>query len=615
MYQNAPRPQGNFFAMEPINAKNVLTVAGFPTNSSKPEGRVLIMGFGFPFTDNTSQNARMLTNAGFTHLERDIIVNRLQLPVSQRYRMLHDGEAKEAALAWAATMDNADAKKVHVQNYGNTRLVSSDDTTIYFEIGRRTYLANRGTGLGMVGFDIEVFDDATTGPRRQMFNRQALLGMVQGITESGDGAKIFQYGGSLADVVSYIKNKQDGDKYFRHPTDDWGGPNGFVVNENVLVNYFRANGSFVGRDQYARRTFDDRSLWQKNSNGTIKVDQFGNPKLVVMNYPTARVTNFGVDNIVYSYEPLYWLQMWYEEAEKILTDWRWLCNTPANSYDGSQTVGSIPYPKGSVDIRPGLENLRLCGWYRDETESESMGNPDNGGAGEYDEATGNHRKLNPRAIRFQLFMRSLLYHGNILWSDKAYYNFVQGAAYSQIEGGQTVAKPGLSMDQYRMMLAGNFQAKNFPEFFSLMDQHKLEFIIPKKFIYKGNVAVGEREIDKPIVWLFKEKDGLTVFGMWVYPCQDVNNQAHVVDIRCWIVLDSGATSGSYLLRCANRDTAYDGWNLPAGFATAKPENFRFQFTTILGQTFTWTGSYNVPFTGPNPTPPALITRVVTTTTS
>ncbi|MBO0947484.1 hypothetical protein [Fibrella forsythiae] len=608
--QTAPLPQGNFFAFTPQLAKNTLLVSRFPSGWTIPTSRPFIMGFGVPFTSSAAENARRLTNAGFTHLERDIIVDRLNLPISKRYRMLHDADAKGAAQAWAASMPDSDPRKVHVAAYGNNRAVTSDDGSIYFEIGRRTYLAGRGNGLGMVGFDIETFADPTSPERMELFTRQANLGLFQGIVDAGDNAKIFQYGGSLANIVSYIKNRQDGDIYMRYSGSEWFGSSGnFEINANPVVTYYRTHGAFVGRDQYARRTFDDRSLWQKNSDGSIKLDESGKPKLVVMNYPTDRVTNFGVQSIVYSYEPLYWLQMWYEEMEKILCDWRWLCNTPI-AYDGNQTPGTMPYPKGTVDIRPGLEGIRLCGWYRDETEAESMGNPDKGGEGEYDPATGNNRPLNPRSTRFQVFMRSLLYHGNIIWSDKAYYNMTQGAAYSQIEGGSLVAKRALALGQFEMMIAGNYQAKNFPVLFELMDQNKIEFIIPKRFIWKGNVDVGDREIDKPIVWLMKEQNGRRVFGTWVYPCQDVNNPAHDRDITAWIELDNGTKSGSWTLRCKNRDTAYDAWTIPAGFEQAKPENWRFQFTNLLGQKFTWTGSYNVPFYGLNPTPPAPITRTV-----
>ncbi|RZM28493.1 MAG: hypothetical protein EOO88_08760 [Pedobacter sp.] len=541
-------------------------------------------------------------------MERDILVERLKLPVSKRYRMLTDATCKGAAEAWAASLPNSDPRKVHIAAYGANRAVTSTDPRIYFEIGRRTYLNGRGNGLGMVGIDIETFADGTSGPAMELFYRNAVLGLTQGITDSGDKATIFQYGGSLASIVTYIKNRQDGDIYMRIPGADWIGNDGkFNINANPVVTYYRTHGAFVGRDQYARRTFDDRSLWQKNSNGSIKLGSDGQPKLVVMNYPTDRVTNFGVQSIVYSYEPMYWLQMWYEEMEKILCDWRWLCNTPI-AYDGNQNPGSMPYPKGTVDIRPGLEGIRLCGWYRDETEAESMGNPDKGWAGEYDPATGNNRPLNPRSTRFQLLMRSLLYHGNILWSDKAYYNMSQGAPYSQVEGGQLVSKRPLALGQFEMMIAGNYQAKNFPVFFDLMDQHKIEFIIPKRFVWKGNLAVGEREIDKPIVWLMKEQNGRRVFGTWVYPCQDVYNPAHDRDITAWIVLDNGTKSGSWELNCKNRDAAYDTWTIPAGFEQAKPENWRFQFTNLLGQTFTWTGSYNVPFTGRNPVPPAPVNR-------
>ncbi|MEZ0485446.1 hypothetical protein [Fibrella aquatica] len=612
--QTAPRPQGNWFPFTEQLAKNTLLASRFPSGWTNPANRVFIMGFGVPFTANVAENNRRFTNAGFTHMERDVIVNRLNLPVSKRYRMMTDADAKNMATAWANTLADGDPKKAPLLAYGNDRSITSTDWSLWQELGKRVYLSARGPGLGLVGFDIEVFADNTSEYLRHEFQVAANLGVTQGIAETGDPAKFFQYGGSLADVVNYIKNRQDNDIYMRIPGPDWRGAGGlFDPDASTLATYYRTSGAFVGRDQYARRTWDDRTLWQKNGDGSIKLDNAGNPLHVKANYPTEKVQNFGVNSTVHTYEPLYWYQMWYEEAEKVLCDWRWKCNTPI-SYDGLQVVGQMPYPKGTVDLRAAIANLKLCGWYRDDTESEQMWNPDlNGGNGAAEfvgEAEGNRRPLNPRSTRFQLLIRSLLYHGNILWSDKAYKDFVQGQAFSAEEGGQMVPKPALSMGQYEMMIAGNFQAKNFPRFFELMDQNKIEFIIPKRFIYKGNVSVGEREVEKPIVWLMKEQAGRRLFGLWVWPVQDVNNPLHERDITCWIELDNGQKSGSWILRCKDRNAAFDAWTMPAGFETAKPENFRFQFTSLLGQKFTWTGSYNVSFSGANPTPPAPITRTL-----
>lgn len=610
--QTAPRPKGVWQPFPPQTKLNTLQFSRLPTTWTKQDGvkHVFIRGYGIPFTKSVEENKSSISNVGFTHFERPELISRLKVPVSKRYKMLRDADAQAIANSWAASLKDSDPLKAPLAAYGKNFSVTVSNPALWHELGKRTYNAHKGEGLDLVGFDIETFAEGTPGDKTRAFSENANLGMCDAIIENRDATRLFLYGGSLAGIIQTTQNRQDGDPYFRFPADEWRGSDQFFsINANELVKKFRQIGGFVGRDQYARRTWDDRSVWQKNRDGSIKVDDKGNPLFVVSNYPKATVTNYGVESRVYTDQAQRWVEMWGEEMDKALTDWRWLCNTPVSGYDGNFVPGTMPYPKGTVDIRPGMEKIGLSTWYRDETEFESGPN------GELI-TEANNRPLNPRATRFQTMIRTLFYHGMILWSDKASYSdFVQGEKFTHDEGGQQVTLRSLAMGQFEDMAVGHYLACSFPKYFQLFDQNKLEWIIPKRFVNKGNDAVGERYIDKPLVWLMKEQAGRTLFATWVYPVQDVNNPAHERDISVWIVLDNGTTSGSWKLHCENRDTGFDGWTLPAGFEKAKPENFRFQFTNLLNQTFTWTGNYNVPYVARNgqpstPTPPLPVPRSV-----
>lgn len=604
MNQTAPRPMGNYFEFTPQTAPNTLLTSRLPAGWTTPPNRVFIMGFGWPFTISAADGFRRFTNYGFTHAERPEFVAKLGLPVSKRFLMGRDADAKGQAQTWAAELPDSDVRKTHIAAYGANRAVTSTDYSIYRELGRRTWNAIKGGGLDIVGLDIETFADNTPVSTQQQFTVAINLGLTDGIAQDNAATRIFQYGGSLASFSIYAQSRED-DKWMRTPGDTWVGANSqFDVNASALATKYRTEGAYVGRDQYFRHTFDDtHSFYQKNNDGSIKTDGNGKPLWYLASYPNTTVTNYGKSAVITTNEAQLTAEMCYEEADNILQNLRWWCNTPID-YAGH--VGDpMPYPRGTWDLRAGLESLKLNGWFRDDTESALDS------AANQEPPNSNRRPLYDRFVRFAVGMRTLFYHGNIMWSDKAWMNYTQGQPFSKEQGGSQVAQDDLAMGQYESMAAGHFQVSNFTKFFQLYDAGQLDFIWPVRFVNRGNDAQSEWESNKPIVSLQKEHNGRRVFAQWIWPTQDVGNASHERDITVWIVLANGTTSGSYGLHCKNRQWCMDGWTLPTGFEGALPEHFRFQWAGLTGTVFTRSGNYNVAVSG-NPTPPAPITRQVLT---
>lgn len=623
-----PRPTGNWFAFPEQRAVNTINLRRLPAGWSVPASRPVLLSTSVPFPAG-ADGGRYLTNGGVTHVEGQLMVN-LNLPSSKRWFMLPDHVIAEHALAFRSNYAVGSAEYNALTTYGQnyTRQVTPGMSALWEALGRYSYGQSFAGGIGIASSDIEVFS-ATADNVQDEFKRAWTIGLLKERNSRSHPTNHLTYGiGTLAGPANYVKNREQQDEPFRIPGHDWIGSGGrFDPNASEMTILMRGAGhlTYVGRDQYWRTTWGDNTVYQKNSDGSIKADGNGKALYVRSAFPTATVSNYGTTARVYTEEAKNWVEAWYSEYYKAQADWSYLCNrTSAQAaYDGSDTPSaSRPYPKGPSDLNPAMANVRLCTWIRPtDTEAGSQYNSQTGQMEDIGEPESNRRIINARSHRFLALIRGLFYHANVVWDDKGYAGFSPTRSFTTVEGGTTVTKPPLKMGGIETVLAGLYQARSFPRLFSLMDAGGIDFVMPKKGVVKSNDIPGEYEWEKPIVHLWKETGGRRVWAMWVWPSQDVANADHERDMAVWVDLPNGNKTGSYRLRFKDRNVCLDGWQLPAGFESARPQDFRFQFQSLpVGspsgyRTITWTGDYNVVWSGANPSPPAWVTPASSNTTT
>ncbi|CCH02014.1 hypothetical protein FAES_4014 [Fibrella aestuarina BUZ 2] len=623
-----PRPLGNFFAFPEQKAANVVNLRRFPIGPEGDPAWPVLVSTGLPFPAGVEAQ-KYFTNAGITHGEGNLMAA-LSLPVQRRWYMQSDAQIAEDAMAfrnnYAVGSAEYNALTTYGQNYN--RQVLDGFYELWKALGRYSYATRFNGGVGIGASDIEVFSN-TSAQAQSEIKRGWTTGWLLERNARGHSTPHLTYGIATicSDFVSYEANGSGNNDYpFRRPGADWQGANGlFDPNANEMVQAMRAAGhvSYVGRDKYWRSTHDDGTVFQLNADGSIKADGAGRALWRRANYPNETVTNYGVTARIYTEEPRNWIREWYVEAYKAIADWSFICNrTDAQkNYDGSDTPSAQrPYPQGTSDINPAMAYMRGCSWFRPtDTEAGLMYNNATGQMENIGEPESNRRIVNPRSHRYAAAIRSIFYHANVIWDDKGYAGFTPSRIFVANEGGAQVTKAPLKMGGIETTLAGIYQVRSQVLFRQYWDAGQIDFILPMKPIVKENGVSGEYEWEKPIVTMFKKTGGLEVWALWVWPCQNVNDATHERDMAVWIELPNGTKSASYKLKFKDRNVCFEGWQLPAGFESARAQDFRFQFQTLpVGspsgfRTITWTGHYNVAFTGANPTPPAYISEDTTTT--
>lgn len=624
--RTAPRPQGNYTPMVPQRAYNTLLVSRLPKNWTVPTNRYLF--WQGPTLASPTERTRLFTNGGITHMMKTAVSNAMNLPAAKRGTFPGGDGIHQLAISIANSLPSTDSRKATLLLYGNQtsgHYYVNYDMSAYALLGAAAYeqevAANSNIPPDVYGTDLEDHESAPGFPGADhYFINGFYQGVKNAIAARNATTKIYTYGSaSLAAVVNHTNNRQDSDKAFRDPGDYWIDPATGRFSVTLPQTAVFRSGALVGGDKYARRTWDNATLFQKNGDGTIKTDNNGN----ALWYYGARtnVSNYGQTFSTYRYESVYFNNMWYSEADKLLTEWRWLCNTPITGYAGNFV--NMPFPRGTTDIRPGLQNIRLISYFRNNTEIEEMYDPITGTSDplyatpEMGIEAANARALNPDATEFTCLARTVLNHALFIWTAEGnYIDWVNGAAnqhpfnFTGQGGNGTNYAPKQRFGQLETMLKGSYRGRNFPQLFTVMDAGKADFILPWRFVVNGNVSAPERETDKPIFWGIHEHGGRRMWAFWCLPAQDVGNSAMDRVLTMWIELPNGAKSPSYSMLCKDRKTGYDQILLPAGFESATAEDFRFKFTGLLGGTYYRTGNYNVSVSG-TPAVPAPASSTVT----
>ncbi|MBO0951220.1 hypothetical protein [Fibrella forsythiae] len=602
-------PVSNALPYQPQTAQNTMITTRNPKGWSVIDSRPWL--WHGPVPAGPQEREQLFSHGGISHSVKPLLCNDMYLPSGRRAVFPGGQDMHSAALAAAGEMDDNDPRKSDLLTFGNGDITGrhyvNGNRQAWRALGNTLYricvAANLGVPPALIGADMENQWEVSPGDG-DIYMSGVYEGFRQAIYQLGHNCKLFTYGtGGLYRPVSYTANKQDGDICMRLPGTMWLGSNGQFDANNPNVQVFINNGAYTGGDQYARRTHDNQSVYAKTLQGAYILDQAGNPTFAIGGRMSS---NYGQAHWIYRPEPRYFIEMFYELADRTLIEWRWRCNTPIGEYQGNFV--NMPYPKGTYDLRPGLGGLKLASWIRNNTEIEQQ----------YDYTTdsaepfwstqekgieaANQRPQNPDALEFQFLWRSVFYHLNVTFANEGnaydWVNGQQGTArldYNAV-GGEANVAPVCAFGQFETMFLARYRMSMFPDFYALMDAGLIEFIIPKRFILDGNRAFGEREFDKPIKWLLKERGGRRLWIIGVYPILDTTGQHSTAQTHFWVDGNDGV-SGTYTINWVGRSTFWAQMALPEGCQNIRPEDIFFEHTNPLGQTFQYTGNYNVPVSG------------------
>lgn len=371
---------------------------------------------------------------------------------------------------------------------------------------------------------------------------------------------------------------------------------------NVYAQYVKANPSYAGSAEYMRNTWDDETLWQKNSDGTFKTRQVNNVTLLVARTDARRTVIDGeVTDILgagfYSVgEGDNFLYLTYERIQQAIVDTFF-------------RAGGKHLPK-STDRQPGWENLKLEQWARHETEFKQGneirtpdGNNDaiNPATGvKYDVDALNHRPLNADFVKRDIISHLLL--GRELyrfWMEPQPELATQGAANANTHSRASHEVAQVAMQRVSML---NWIRDN--EFQYIIPQYLVRNIGRDRgwydpnqefekvaILYGGLCPARSDRSNKPYFW----------FGA-SFPPQDVDQ--HTDGIYWWVDESGNPITPGYQFRMAGRETFLDDHEVPAAVANLSPSRFRVQYTDLTGEKHTKTGDYRDAKITNHPTPPA-----------
>lgn len=605
----APRLQGNYAKLTPQLAYNTMLMGRLPKVGTLPTNRFLF--WQGPVLASPSERRKLFSRAGVTHLMIPDVTNAMKLPAEQRGNFPGGHGIHVLAGHIADRLPDSDPRKASLRAYATPPYFVDHNAEAYRLLGYESYVssvnANQGVPPSVWGMDLEDHQPKPGYPEAELlFITHVYEGAKKAIADRNAKTLVYTYGvASLGDIVNHTKNRQDADIYFREPGNFWRGGSGSFDPTNPKVLPFLEN-AIVGGDKYLRRTWDKESLFERNPDGSIRCDGRGLPV-----YRTGKrtISNYGQICDTYTHEAEAYADMFYSEADNILTAWRWKCNTPPTGYAGD--FKNMPFPRGTVDLRPALRRLRLLGYLRNNTEIEQFWNP---AISNFDPfystpelgiEAANQRPLSPESIEFTMLLRTMLYDAVYVWSAEGNYaDWINGRANQhKFENGFS---PRYTFGQFETLAWASRRGRQFPGLFEVMDSEKAVFLLPWRFVVRGNTTNREEsQASKPVYWGIKEQGGNRIWEFWCLPTQDVGNASHDRYLKRWIEMPDGRKSRARIMLCKDRQTGFDESVLEPGFENATAEDFRYEFVSLLGDTYYRTGNYNVPVTAKPTVPTSL----------
>lgn len=370
---------------------------------------------------------------------------------------------------------------------------------------------------------------------------------------------------------------------------------------NAYAQYVKANPSYAGSAEYMRNTWDEETLWQKNSDGSFKTRTVNGVTLLVARTDARRTTIDGeVTDLMgagyYSVgEGDNFLYLTYERIQQAIVD--------TFFRSGGKHLSK------STDRQTGWENLKLEQWARHETEfkqGNEVTKPDNTGPSinpatgqAYDVDALNHRPLNADFVERDIIAHLLL--GRELyrfWMEPQPELAGQGAANANTHSRASHEVAQVAMQRVAMM--------------NWIRHNEHQYIIPQYLI---------RNMGRDRSWYdpsYEFEKNAILFGLLCAARADQNNKPWFVFVASfppqdvdqntdgvywWVDGSGNAITTGYRFRMAGRKTFLDDHEVPAAVASLSPSRFRVQYTDMTGEKHTKTGDYRDAKITVHPTPP------------
>jgi len=589
--QEAPRATGNFYEFTVQSALNTVLHKRHPQFVTHPK-KVII----YPGRLYSNAGANDMIGRGYTHTSESAKQANVEGPYPTEFKRALEMPNYPAAIAAAQSVGPGDYRYQMLIDWANGYKLIPDESAcrLYAQFWWATFKQADWWGGGVEYFSVnqEVFNARPDSPYSSYAQWYRQIGWItKGIIDAAaNEGKTLKSGltdhGNLCSVGPYFHDDTaagvlvDPDptipRYMHFSTIDEpfrGNSQSAPMGESSLIATLVKQGkAFVGVGSYQQHTWDNQSLFQKNSDGSFVIN---NGELV---WRTDRRMATIASQSCQLYE-----DDTYRAMLKIYGHFaRWAANMWFRA-------GAKHLPL-STDRQTGWENMagQSC-QFRVDGESESGLS-----AGFTIEQIRdiNRRPLNPD------------------WTEGlgiAYYTFsdyIRGWMQTQFvtELGATVTNDSTSrasLEIYQKAFQRGAQL-------NWINDVPWRLVQPKFWIFKqggqGPADPFEAFYRKPILTGgLAERNGETwlwLYGWW--PCQDVDK---TTDVKVWGDI-AGVKTPAYTVRLQGRRAFLDDWKLPATMDGIEPKNLYFQFTDFLGQTHTWRGDYREARITNHPTPPA-----------
>ncbi|RYC70850.1 hypothetical protein [Spirosoma sordidisoli] len=589
--REAPRQTGNYYDFPIQSALNTVLHKRHPQFVTHPK-KVII----YPGRLYSNPGANDLIGRGWTHTSESAKQADVEGPYPTEFKRALEMPNYPAAAQAASMIGPSDPRYQQLMDWANQKILITDESAcqLYAQFFWQTFRQADWWGGGVEYFSVnqEVFTprpNAGLSDYAQWYRQVGWLsqGIINAAAADGFTVKTgFTDHGNLCTVGPWFHDDTaagvavDPDptipRYMHFSTIDEpyrGSSQAAPLGENsVLASLVKQGKGYVGVGSYQQHTFDDQSLFQKNSDGSFKVV---NGELVWRT--DRRITTIASQSC----------QLYEDDTYRaMLKIYGRFARYAANIWF---RAGCKHLPM-STDRQTGWENMlgQSC-QFRVDGESETGLS-----AGFTLEQVQdiNRRPLNPDWTE------------GIGIADYLFADYIRGWMQTQFVTalGAAVSNDSTS----RASLEIYQKAFNRAAQLNWINDVPWRLVQPKFWIFKqggqGPADPFEAFYRKPILTgglaVRNGETWLWLYGWW--PCQDVNASTTVT---VWGDI-AGVKTPAYTVLLDGRSAFLEDWVLPATMNGIEPKHLYFQFTDFQGQKHTWRGDYREARITNHPTPPA-----------
>ncbi|MVM34375.1 hypothetical protein GO755_30365 [Spirosoma sp. HMF4905] len=588
--RNVPRLLGNYYALAPQTALGTALYKRFPPIA--PHTSKIIIYPGTLFSD---MNDNGLLSRGWTRTSESAHWNDGDTYPTQFKRALEMANY-QAAYNAAQSLPNSDPRKQKLLDWagnpgsgfeGQHLFIDDEETCkLYAQFWYATFQQPDWKGGGVDYFSVnhEVYTPRNNGISyyQQWYNQVGWItkelirldpNMKSGMSDFGNLTHLAPYFFDDLDTTGYPKYMSYWTIHEPYRGSSQSTPMGAPSDLGQLVKDGKA---FVGVGSYVQHTWDEESLFEKNSNGTYKKNGSGG---LIWRTDVRTTTITGQSTVLYNEDA-------YKSQLKFYGIFARYCT---NQYF---RAGGVHLPRSDVR-QAGFGAVRFLRQFRLDTETESGLTPAGTGTTEAQFSTLNSRPLNPDWTEADAI-------GMYLFND-----YLRGWSETRPKAALGANNGGKSLASVEMYTKGFHRASLLNWIFDT----PWTLVQPKLWIKQQGIVSAtnpdEQFYRKPIiVGGIATKDGHPALWLyWWWPCQDVDRYT---DVTFWVNKGAGPVTPGYEFRIKGRKAGLEWFRLTDAAAGLAPNDLYFQFKSLLAETITWRGDYREAKITSPPTPPTVV---------